>query len=407
MGEADESVIEPTREVNKRNSGRPPKTSSHQDHKTLIECIDQEAIRRCLSSECSFCRENCPAYRGGLLDSYSSRGKNRILQAFLQDQVDISEVADLAFTCTMCGQCAEVCLTDGAIFDQVQNIREALQIAGKEPAGLKQMVAYIREQGSPYGKPDPEFLNDIDTPEKGRTAYFPGCTMQARFPELASKTLRLLKKLGINAVPVVDHCCGLPVLEAGFTGDTREMAMDLRSELKKRRISTIITSCAGCAHTLGKEYPELISMKIKVIHITQVLMKHGKKLQRVLGMNTTGTTGDQPDEKTVLYHDPCILSRKLDIMDEPRQLLELLGYHVIEFTETRNETACCGGGGGFARNYPENSSSAAGSRIRDAQDLKTDQIVTACLNCTMTLGKEGGRTLRVLDILQLPEFDTI
>ena len=434
--------------------------------------IDEESIRKCLSSECSSCRENCPSYLAFELDSYSSRGKNRALAAYLQGTLTIEDIRELVYACTNCGHCAEVCLTGGSFSNQVLELREQLGSLGKEAPGLREMVAYIRERSTPYGTKDTSWMEKRDkdkvlekdkvkslgkdkdkvlekdkskvlgkgkgevlgedenkiqekdkdmvlglvkekiqekdkdkvrekdkskdsggNPRKGRIGYFPGCTIQAEHPEFASKTISLLRKLGKDAVPISQPCCGFPVVNAGFMDEARTMAREFMEEVRRRGIRTIITSCAGCTAMLRLQLPHLIGVNIKVQHITEFLARNRKNVQAMFG-----TVGQGKD---VLYHDPCDLARKLGIIEEPRIVIQALGFSVREFADNREGTACCGGGGGFAREYPDETVHVSRVRIREARDLGWNTVVTACLSCRRMLRSVPNDEVEVLDIIEL------
>ena len=228
---------------------------------------------------------------------------------------------------------------------------------------------------------------------KGRIGYFPGCTIQAEHPEFASKTLSLLRKLGKDAVPISQPCCGFPVVNAGFMDEARTMARKFMEEVRIRGIRTIITSCAGCTAMLRLQLPHLIGVNIKVQHITEFLARNRKNVQGMFG-----TVGQGKD---VLYHDPCDLARKLSIMEEPRNVIQALGFSVKEFADNREGTACCGGGGGFAREYPDETVHVSSVRTREARDLGCDTVVTACLNCRRMLRSVPNDKVEVLDIVEL------
>jgi heterodisulfide reductase subunit D len=384
--------------------------------------IDEESIRRCFSSECSTCRENCPAYRSFHLDSYSSRGKNRILKAYLGGQITKGDLLELAYTCTMCGQCKEVCLTDGAFFNQVHDLREQLHSHGIHMKGHKEMVQYIRSKGTPYGFKQLEWLKEIGkdpsgekvSPKQqsiklrsikerviGKVGYFPGCTILANHPELAMKTMRLLHILGIDAVPLTEYCCGSPVHSAGFPEDAKAMAQQFMEELKEKKIQRIITSCAGCTAMLLTDYPELTGSKLKVEHITEVLAGKIKN-----GRFPDGISCELPEGTKVCYHDPCDLALRSDIIDEPRKVLKALGLHVKEFNRNRRNTECCGGGGGFGRDYAEKAGSSSLNRLNESEVQGVDIIVTACLNCkrmlkTTSANRSGNSHLNTCDIYDI------
>ncbi|NIQ99728.1 MAG: (Fe-S)-binding protein, partial [Gemmatimonadales bacterium] len=56
----------------------------------------------------------------------------------------------------------------------------------------------------------------------------------------------------------------------------------------------------------------------------------------------------------ITYHDPCHAMHGLGISGEPRKLLELAGYEVVEMPDA---DACCGFAGSYAVTYPEISES--------------------------------------------------
>jgi len=388
--------------------------------------IDPDPLRKCLSSECSLCRDNCPSYRAFQLDSYSSRGKNRVLKAFLDGEVDIDAVREVVYSCTRCSQCAEVCLTGGDVFQQIRNIRSQLTEMSQGLPGHREMVDYIREKGTPYGTRDGSWLDgdpdagpignravggkgSVSQHAKGKIAYFPGCTIQAEHPEFARKTLRLLERFGVHAIHLTDQCCGSPVLEAGFTEDAREMAGDLMKEVRERKIKTIITSCTGCTVMLRREYPELTGKKVEVQHISEFLAKHRKKLEREVKQKRIVTSDRDGKEmggsggpgEEIYYHDPCDLARKLGVTEEPREVLRIMGYQSMEFENSGMETTCCGGGAGFARDYSDGASVSADHRIHEARELGAQKIVTACLSCRRMLKKAAKGEMDVVDLIEL------
>ena len=57
--------------------------------------------------------------------------------------------------------------------------------------------------------------------------------------------------------------------------------------------------------------------------------------------------GERP---RVAYHDSCQTKRQLGLVAEPRRVLELAGYEVVDLVEVAN---CCGFGGTFSMDWPE------------------------------------------------------
>lgn len=47
----------------------------------------------------------------------------------------------------------------------------------------------------------------------------------------------------------------------------------------------------------------------------------------------------------VAYHSPCHLCRGLQVIEEPRKLIEIAGY---EYVPSKDEDVCCGFGGSYS-----------------------------------------------------------
>lgn len=358
--------------------------------------VDTELLRKCMSSECAWCREDCPSYQGFQLDSYSSRGKNRALEAYVDGDLSEEDIIDSIFACTTCGQCEDVCLTGGSFYNQVYDLREQLNKAGMGPKGHGEMVAYIRKHSTPYGRETKIPSPDASTTPFGRPlriAYFPGCSLQAELPELIPHTQNVLRCLGIETKLLTQPCCGLPVLNAGFLEDAAEMSNEFVEEVRSRKIKKIITSCSGCAVMLRTHLNRLTGSKIKVEHITEVLGKEDDRIRSVYG--------DVGEGRSVLFHDPCDLARKLDIFEWPRIVLSALGFISQEFTNIGSSSSCCGGGGGFGRDYPDEASVNARNRVEEAKQRGIDTIVSACFSCRRMFRSVRSLDVEISDIMEL------
>jgi Fe-S oxidoreductase len=111
-------------------------------------------------------------------------------------------------------------------------------------------------------------------------------------------------------------------------------------------------------------------------------------------------------EKTVTYHDPCLLGRQNGVYDEPRKVLEAVpGLSFVELDRSRERSLCCEGGGG--RMWVEiPGERLAERRIRGAIEVGAEVIASACPFCLSTLedavltaGLEG--SIEVMDIAEI------
>ncbi len=79
------------------------------------------------------------------------------------------------------------------------------------------------------------------------------------------------------------------------------------------------------------------------------------------------------------FHDPCRLGRHLGIYEQPRKILEQLGYRVIEMRHNRRNATCCGTNGWTHCGAANRAIQA--QRLREARTAGADLIATACLKC--------------------------
>ena len=151
-------------------------------------------------------------------------------------------------------------------------------------------------------------------------------------------------------------------------------------------VRKIVTLCAGCYHTLKKDYLEAASPLIPevyhMVEITASLIESGR-------LNTRSV-----NSLKVAYHDPCHLGRHMGVFDPPRRILDALpGVELVERTATRENTICCGAGGGLRLFEGGRLAEQIGKEsLLSAGDGGADALVTACPFCEMNL-KAAARQL--------------
>ena len=109
----------------------------------------------------------------------------------------------------------------------------------------------------------------------------------------------------------------------------------------------------------------------------------------------------EPMSLKVAYHDSCQSLRQLGLKREPRRLLEIAGYEVVDLPDIAN---CCGFGGTFSMEWPR----VAGRLAQWKLDAiaKTGCTVVASDNpgCLMHIEAAARRrrmNLRVAHVLEL------
>jgi heterodisulfide reductase subunit D len=140
----------------------------------------------------------------------------------------------------------------------------------------------------------------------------------------------------------------------------------------------------------GKELP------FKIRHITQFVaeaLRQGKlRIRREL-------------RESVIYHDPCYLSRGVGVIEEPREVLRSIpGLTVLEFERHGLDSRCCGSGGAARKVFHENAIAMGRLTIDEAVAKKADRLILSCPACYAKVNEamQGHeRQIRITDIMEL------
>jgi Fe-S oxidoreductase len=109
------------------------------------------------------------------------------------------------------------------------------------------------------------------------------------------------------------------------------------------------------------------------------------------------------DPEIVTYHDPCHLGRGLESYDGARALLKGLGSKFLEMEHHHQKSLCCGAGGGVRAFYPKFSRDIARRRVKEAEEVKADILLTDCVSCKHNL-KQGVPFEGKLTVMTTPEY---
>jgi len=228
----------------------------------------------------------------------------------------------------------------------------------------------------------------------GNILYYPGCLTKFVAKDLKEKYEKILRKIGIDFIELseLEKCCGSPALKAGYLEDFKKLAEENLKIFKEHSVKKIITNCPACFMILKKYYKEALGDKwdIEVEHISETINSKLKSQKSKL-----------KNEK-VTFHDPCHLGRQMGVFEEPREIIENLGYEISEMELSRNESFCCGGGGGVKSNEPELANKIAKDRIEQAKKTGAKILCTNCPLCYLHL-KENAKEIEVKELIELFE----
>ncbi len=232
--------------------------------------------------------------------------------------------------------------------------------------------------------------------EEMELLYFVGCyfSYDPRLQKVAVATANLLAKAGVDfgILGEKESCCGESIRKAGGEAEFRTLARQNIKTFVDHGVKKILVSSPHCYHTLKNEYPEFM-VNFEVVHISQLLAE----LIRDGKLRFTGEYG-----RRVTYHDPCYLGRHNGIYDQPREVLRSIpGLELVEMTDCREKSLCCGGGGGRIWAETPKGERFSDLRLDQAVGAGAEVLATSCPYCITNfeesrLGMDDGVEIRDL-----------
>jgi L-lactate dehydrogenase complex protein LldF len=176
---------------------------------------------------------------------------------------------------------------------------------------------------------------------------FASCLGDRAWPQAAGALDQLARAAGYSVgFPKEQWCCGLIAANAGDFSTGHKLTTQLAGALRdsKGPIVTPSASCfgaftidaagwgAGSASELVPRFRDSTRFVLELLEQRPELVRSSAGLPRVA------------------YHDSCQSLRQLGLKREPRRLLELAGYEVVDLPDIAN---CCGFGGTFSFEWPD------------------------------------------------------
>jgi L-lactate dehydrogenase complex protein LldF len=324
------------------------------------------------------------------------------------------EFADLANTlCTQCNACQEICPVDIPLPRQILEHRKKGRKSMRKKAVLgvwkrPELADRLLRAGAPFSGLLP------GTPRLARVPYrdqvvpsevdgepltiFASCMVDRVQPQAAVALERIATAAGFRVgFPKGQWCCGLIAANAGDFEGGAALHTSLAESLgnSKGLVVTPSASCFGAFTIDAADWgaPASGDLRSRMRDSTRFVLD-------VLARNPGLVEGNRMSLK-VAYHDSCQSLRQLGLKSEPRRLLELAGYEVVDIPDIAN---CCGFGGTFSVEWPR----VAGRLAQWKLDAiaKTGCTVVASDNpgCLMHIEAAARRRhidLRVAHVLEL------
>ena len=347
----------------------------------------------------------------GLRELLKSRGTGFLARLFGSKAMSDEERRDFsnnAFSCTLCGNCREVCPVGIHLKDLWLSLREDLVDTDNFPKKINLIKKNLLESRNVFGEDNEEraeWVEDLDDApddllvrDKAQVVYFTGCTA-AYFPvaqkiPLAFAEVLTKAEVDFSLMGEDEWCCGFPLLGAGLRDLFPEFAEHNMEAVLEKGAREVVFACPSC-YEMWKEHYDHESRGIVIYHSTQFLLR----------LIQSGALKLKELDMTVTYHDPCDLGRGAREFEAPRKVIRSIpGIRFVELPDNRENCNCCGGGGNLEMIDAGLSADIAKAKIEEVLSTGADAVVTSCQQCVRTMltyAKRNKVPIEVLDITQL------
>jgi len=297
-------------------------------------------------------------------------------------------------SCTLCGRCSMVCPVGNDIALMIRKTREGMAAAGHAPEGLIGATTRAVTIGSPMGVKLPALLAQIAHVEKDTGMKVPVDVVGAEymlllssmeimnFPEFIEAVTKIFAKAGVSwTISSEAFEATNSGIQIGVNDIAAELVQRIVDAAEKLKVKTVISPECGHAYmAIRWEGPNLVGkpFNFKVRHILEVLDEFRKDGRlKISGKETQKLT----------YHDPCQISRRGGVIDQPRNLINMFAEDFVEMPDSGKMNWCCGAGGGVSSNErADEIRLKVFQRKKDQLDaIKPDAIISACSNCRIHL----------------------
>ena len=390
-------------------------------------------LRTCV--HCGFCTATCPTYvlLGDELDS--PRGRIYLMKDMLEnDRPATEKVVKHIDRCLSCLSCMTTCpsgvnymhLVDharhhiektyvrpwpdrylrqvlGTVLPRPGLFRAALHasrlgrpFAGWMPAQLKVLLALAPARVPPASPVDrPQVFPALGTRVR-RVALLSGCAQQVLAPQINEATIRLLTRHGCEVVVAQGAgCCGALNHHLGQGGhaEARANILAWTREIAAGGLDAVVINASGCGTTV-KDYGFMFREDPELAEPARVISALARDI-----------TGLQPPSvatgQRVAYHSACSLQHGQQVRAEPKRLLAMAGFEVVDVPEGH---ICCGSAGTYNLLQPKIATQLRDRKVANIERTAPDLVAAGNVGCITQIG--SGTDVPVVHTVELLDWAT-
>lgn len=366
---------------------------------------------------CGACSNACPAFMavGGHQFGHIYSGPIGLVLTPFHHGDDAGRLPESL--CAQCNACQEICPVDIPLPRQILEHRrhhhattaqkQALLGAWSHPRLARMATRAGAVAGrvlpvAPIQLADRPFRSQVEPGGEGEpVTIFSSCLVDRMTPEAGVALQRILRAAGHRIeYPKRQWCCGLIAANAGDFDRGHRLNRDL-VEVLARSEGAIVTPSASCfgaitqdAREWGEASPELAQVSSRLRDSTRFVLE-------LLTRRPELVRPVEGERVRIAYHDSCQTKRQLGLTAEPRRVLELAGYDVVELPDI---ATCCGFGGSFSFDWPQVADRLAQWKLNALDQTEAAILASDNPGCLMHIAGAASRRrlpVRVAHVLEL------
>ncbi|MFZ2948539.1 MAG: heterodisulfide reductase-related iron-sulfur binding cluster, partial [Desulfuromonadaceae bacterium] len=291
---------------------------------------------------------------------------------------------DALWACTTCRACQDICPANIEHVNKILEMRRNLTLMeGAFPGDeVKTAINNIEVNGNPFGlayASRGDWAEGLDVKIMAEDPevdflYFVGCyaSFDKRNQAVARNFITICSAAGLKVgiLGKEEKCCGEPPRKLGNEYLYQMTANENIEMIKAYNVKKIVTACPHCFNTLARDYKDL-GLDIPVEHYSTYINT----------LLESGRLRLTPEPFSFTYHDSCYLGRYMDIIDQPRSILQAAGGSITEMAKSGYDSFCCSAGGGRIIAEEKLGSKISEARIKMATDTGAPLLVSNCPFC--------------------------
>lgn len=305
-------------------------------------------------STCGLCLPVCPSYAIAKTEPHGPRGRVLLVRALLARRIEPGQTVQAFASCALCGKCQRVCparlpllpiffvmrrvlrgllpidfplrflphllAANPKVLDFVQSPIALLQGAIKKPASFPRLAVQ-------------PFAPSVAQAGKDRVLLFAGCLVRRFFPAIASKTIAVLQRQGIEVQILAElGCCGRPLAAQG--ANFGKVVKANLAVLANLAFDALLTPCPGCLDAIRNLWPQLADLNVKEKDLAHKLAAKALDVNVYLSRVLPATPLSESGQNARWWHSPCLLQA-----DSKNAIRQFLGLRMLP---AETGASCCG-----------------------------------------------------------------